>query len=186
MSVCPIWYGQRQAKKCFRPCAKCADSYHLAHAQSIIWPLPSIHTFCSILRFCKRAVNALIRLRRCAGWSGPSLYAYAERHVFAWRGPYNVWRLQIVPANYVALSFSPSIVSNQTNLLTDTDSSTTIIGAETSEMYLLVCAPNEDSDQPAHPHSLISVSVLDRKKLCILAVQNAPGEDSDQPAHMLI
>ena len=30
-------------------------------------------------------MKALIRLRVCAGWSGPSLSAYARRYVFAWR-----------------------------------------------------------------------------------------------------
>ena len=29
----------------------------------------------------------MIRLRGCAGWSGPSLSAYARRHVFAWPDP---------------------------------------------------------------------------------------------------
>ena len=48
--------------------------------------LLSIHTFCSIQWFCYGAVKALIRLRGCAGWSGPSLSAYARRHVFACRG----------------------------------------------------------------------------------------------------
>ena len=34
--------------------------------------------------------------------------------------------------------------------------------------YLPTCAPNEDSDQPAHPRSLIRVFVVRMKKLCIL------------------
>ena len=33
--------------------------------------------------------------------------------------------------------------------------------------YLLTCAPNEDSDQTAHPRSLIRVSVVRMKKLCL-------------------
>ena len=49
--------------------------------------LLSIETFFSIKQFCLRTVKAQIRLRGCAGWSGPSLSAYAHRHVFAWRGP---------------------------------------------------------------------------------------------------
>ena len=32
-------------------------------------------------------MKGLIRLCGCAGWSRPSLSAYAWRHVFAWRGP---------------------------------------------------------------------------------------------------
>ena len=49
-------------------------------------------------------------------------------------------------------------------------------------MYLLTCAPNEDTDQPAHPRSLIRVFVVRMKKPCFLAIQNAPNEDSDQTA----
>ena len=35
-----------------------------------------------------RIAKALIRLRGCTGWSGPSLSAYIWRHVFAWHGQY--------------------------------------------------------------------------------------------------
>ena len=49
--------------------------------------------------------------------------------------------------------------------------------------YLLTCPPNEDSDLPVHPHSLIRVFVV-RMKLCILAIQNALREDSDQTVRM--
>ena len=34
--------------------------------------------------------------------------------------------------------------------------------------YLVTCGPNEDSNQPAHPRSLIRVFVVRLKKLCIL------------------
>ena len=39
----------------------------------------------------------------------------------------------------------------------------------------MTCAPSEDSDQPGHPHSLLSESLLTKR--C------APFEDSDQPWH---
>ena len=52
-------------------------------------------------------------------------------------------------------------------------------------MYLLRFAPHENSNQPAHPHSLIIVFVVRRKKLCILAIQIAPNEDSGPTARML-
>ena len=39
---------------------------------------------------------------------------------------------------------------------------------EKTYMYLLTCAPNEDSDQTAHPRSLIRVFVVRLRKLCIL------------------
>ena len=32
--------------------------------------------------------KVLIRLRRCAGWSVPLLFAYGIKHVFAWPGPF--------------------------------------------------------------------------------------------------
>ena len=34
--------------------------------------------------------------------------------------------------------------------------------------YFLTCAPNEDSNQPVYPHSLISVFIVRIKKLCSL------------------
>ena len=48
------------------------------------------------------------------------------------------------------------------------------------ETYLLTCAPNEYSNQPEHPHSLIRIFVVRMS----LAVQNAPAEDSDQTARI--
>ena len=42
------------------------------------------------------------------------------------------------------------------------------------------CAPNEDSNQPAHPRSPIRVFVVCMKTLHPFAIQNAPSEGSDQ------
>ena len=36
------------------------------------------------------------------------------------------------------------------------------------KMYLLTCAPKEDSNQHVHPHSLIRVFIVRMKKLCFL------------------
>ena len=41
----------------------------------------------------KRIAKALIRLRGCAGWSAPVLFANTRRQVFSRRGPYGVWLL---------------------------------------------------------------------------------------------
>ena len=41
-------------------------------------------------------------------------------------------------------------------------------GPQLEKTYFLMCAPNDDSDQPAHPRSLISVFVVHVKKLCVL------------------
>ena len=38
----------------------------------------------------KRTTKALIRLRRCAGWSVPLLFANHGRQVFSNRGPYGI------------------------------------------------------------------------------------------------
>ena len=40
------------------------------------------------------------------------------------------------------------------------------------QTYLLTCAPNEDSDQPAHSRSLIRVFIVRMKKLCVLVLPN--------------
>ena len=45
--------------------------------------------------------------------------------------------------------------------------------------YLLISAPNEDSNQPAYLRSLITVFHVRMKKLVL---ENAPSEDSDQTA----
>ena len=41
-----------------------------------------------MLLFKKRTIKALIRLRGCAGWSAPVLFANSRRQVFSRRGPY--------------------------------------------------------------------------------------------------
>ena len=68
-------YEPRQAKSYLRIFSKCADSDHPAHAQSIIWTY-ALHSVVS-----NDSVSGKRRPR-----SGPSLSAYAQRHVFAWRG----------------------------------------------------------------------------------------------------
>ena len=75
--------GPCKAKKCLRTCAKCAGKSSCPCAKYHPGPLLSIHTFCSVYWFYKRTAKALISLRRCAGWSGPSLSEYARRHVSA-------------------------------------------------------------------------------------------------------
>ena len=46
----------------------------------------SLHTVLSK----KRITKALIRLRGCAGWSAPLLFANHQRQVFSGRGPYSM------------------------------------------------------------------------------------------------
>ena len=66
-------YGQRRP---WSDCARKVSSWHLLPNWNIL----------SIKWFCLRTAKALIRLRGCAGWSGPSLTAYARRRIFARRG----------------------------------------------------------------------------------------------------
>ena len=41
----------------------------------------------------QRTIKALIRLRGCAGWSAPLLFAYGIRQVFSWRGSFQFCRV---------------------------------------------------------------------------------------------
>ena len=43
----------------------------------------------------KRITKALIRLRGCAGWSAPVLFAKPRRQVFSRRGPYDVRNVKL-------------------------------------------------------------------------------------------
>ena len=79
--VCEV-NGQCQVKKCLQTCVKYSDSEHPVHTQSHLGPC-SLH---SIQWFCKWTVKALIRLPRCTGWSGSSLFAYAGRQVSCMEG----------------------------------------------------------------------------------------------------
>ena len=51
------------------------------HPCSLIRFFFSLGYFTSIQRVCKRATKALIRLRKCAVWSGPSLHEYNIRSI---------------------------------------------------------------------------------------------------------
>ena len=41
-------------------------------------------------------------------------------------------------------------------------------GPEREKTFTLTCARKEDSNKPAHPHSLIRIFVVRMKKICIL------------------
>ena len=88
LNIIVIYMGRVKRKKCLRACAKCADSHYPTYAQRLIRAFALHWNIFSSKWFCLRIAKALIRLRGCAGWSGPSLSAYAWRHgLFAWRGP---------------------------------------------------------------------------------------------------
>ena len=46
--------------------------------------------------------------------------------------------------------------------------------------YLVVCETNEDSNQTAHPRSLIRGFVIPVKNFASMAIKKRPSEDSDQ------
>ena len=58
------------------------------------------------------------------------------------------------------------------------------IESQRKKMYLLTCASNKLSNQPAHLRSVISVFVVRMKNSASMAIQNMTSEDSDQTARM--
>ena len=83
-----LLYGPRQVKLCFRACAKCADSYHLAHAQSLIRTFDLHLNICIVQWFCLRKNEGPDQTARISDWYVPSLNVYAQRGIFVWRYPY--------------------------------------------------------------------------------------------------
>ena len=71
----------------------------------------------------------------------------------------NIRRLRIPRASAKSVTVSEKMVSNV---------SSGSVQVLSWKGYLLICASNEDSDQPAHPRSLIWVFALRIEKLCIL------------------
>ena len=57
-------------------------------------------------------------------------------------------------------------------------------GSGHSVCYNIVCASSEDSDQPAHPRSLIRVFAARLRRIGSLATHRVPCENSDQTARM--
>ena len=85
-SISSQQYGSRQAKSVFH--AQNMRIHIILRMRKISsGSLLSIDTFYSIQWFWKRTAKVLIRLHGCAGWSGPSLSTYAQRHVIARRVP---------------------------------------------------------------------------------------------------
>ena len=88
-------FGLRQATKCARACAKCMRR---VPTRSFLY----IQAIYSSQWFCWRIVKALIRLRGCAGWSGPSLSAYAQRQallMIQWSDSLQLHDLQVCRQN---------------------------------------------------------------------------------------
>ena len=73
------WYlGHVKRTSALEHTQKCVDSDYPVMAKSII-RIFALHSYIfSIEWFCKRTVKALIRLRGCTSWSGPSLLEYAR------------------------------------------------------------------------------------------------------------
>ena len=77
-SIRLIHMGRAKRKGVFQHSKNAEIQIHPAHVQSH----PDI---CSPLTIVSNdSVNGQ---RECAGWLGPSMSAYAQRHVFAWRSP---------------------------------------------------------------------------------------------------
>ena len=68
----------------FKPVSSATEISHIVE----ISPFANLH----MIRFKKRITKALIRLRGCAGWSAPLLFANPRRQIFSRRGPFTVCR----------------------------------------------------------------------------------------------
>ena len=85
-SVCGRWpnpnvMGRAKRKSAFEH-AQNGRIHIMLHMRKVSsGNLLSTETFYSIQWFCLRTVKALIRLRVCTGWSGPSLSAFYRRRV---------------------------------------------------------------------------------------------------------
>ena len=78
--------GARQTKMCLLACAKGAVSHHPTHAPSITRDIAHHSYILQYPMILLADSQGPVRLRGCAGWSGPSLSAYAWGHIFEWRG----------------------------------------------------------------------------------------------------
>ena len=123
-----------------------------------------------------RPVKILIRLRECAGWSESSRGAHVHRYNF-WRfGSYLLLRFYFWYCALILQSFDYALCIQHEHCIDIAESQTMVIPFWTwtpslaylcrsdkssepgiSISYKIACAPSEDSDQPAHPRSLIRV-----------------------------
>ena len=71
--------------KCVREFPTRSDSNWPAQLQKLAWGLKFwLQKLRDITLSRQRTTKGLIRLRGCAGWSAPLLFAYDIRHVFSW------------------------------------------------------------------------------------------------------
>ena len=100
--------------------------------------LHSINTFSSIQLFYKWTGKVLIRLHRCAGWSGTSLSADVWRHVFSWRRPM-IHLPQFIPLvadGFRYINFSRKTFTFQSPVLLTLDGNSSFICVIA---YTLIC-----------------------------------------------
>ena len=115
----------------------------------------------------QRTTKVLIRVRGCAGWSAPLLFAYGINHILAWPGPYiNLLRLLV----YFYLL----------HICSTTSTYEPSHGKNLSRPY--VC--NKEADPPAHPHSLIDTFTIYCQSLTWSC--NSTDRCSRDMAHILV
>ena len=78
---CCTSYEAQCGKKVLMPHANSEGPDERVHPCRLIWTF-FVCIYYSIHWFCKRAMQALISLRKCAGWSGPALSADSIRDLF--------------------------------------------------------------------------------------------------------
>ena len=100
----------------------------------------------------KRTIKALIRHREYAGWSTPLLFAYDKRQVFSWYGSYVTVSNLIIEEDTFCL-FALLLAERLQFWCWDN-------WATTWQNQQNGCAPSEDSAQPGHLPSLISLRCM--------------------------
>ena len=111
---------------------------------------------------CVWTMKALVRLRECAGSPEPSLIAYVISTIISWAGSFEYCcylqdRPQL-PLELI-LIYIWSYIHSFKNLLF-TIKQFILYLSQIMRKSVLPYMNNKDADQPAHPHSLISIFVV--------------------------
>ena len=81
-------FEPRHEKTCLRESPTRPDTNRPAQPQKLASLEISAIESRDIILSKQRTTKALIRLRGCAGWSAPLLFAYDIRHIFSWPGSF--------------------------------------------------------------------------------------------------
>ena len=108
----------------------------------------------------QQTTKVLIRLRWCAGWSAPLLFAYGINK-FSHDVAHIVWIKLVVNALMFPFAFQ------RQKILLKSPCNASSIGPRQANLVLIAYASSEGSGEPAHPHSLTRTSVACSYKLWV-------------------